>query len=247
MQNEYHKSFNNNLKKIVDNNSNEKDQTITKDFDLLISKYSNIHQGNQKNIANNLYDFYEDILEIKDKLGEMSSALYELKSIKSKELILKKKKSKENEKINIYEYMNPNPRNDIFEDDENENDLYITFVEKSIEKIIDIKDSKFFYIDNIRIINEGKKSCKNLRFIKDKEKSSENIYFYSNSKKINEYALGDEIEPGKSLNCSICLGISNANPGSINKIIVYVEQNNNNIISDPFEIIIKINKTGKMK
>ena len=74
----------------------------------------------------------------------MQSVLSDLnEAIKAKELNLKKGKPKENEKINLIENLNSNPVGG-FDDDEDEDDLSIKFINKSVEKIIDIKESKFF-------------------------------------------------------------------------------------------------------
>ena len=50
-----------------------------------------------------------------------------------------------------------------------------------------------------------------------------------------------ELKPNESLNCNISMTINNAQPGLKYNIILNAKENNE-IISDPFEIIIKINK-----
>ena len=91
--NEYYKSFNNNLKKILDNNFNENDQNIVNDFVSKISQYYNIYKENQKSIFNTILDFNDDFGELNDNILKMSDAIAELKeAIEGKEFILKKLK-----------------------------------------------------------------------------------------------------------------------------------------------------------
>ena len=88
--NEYYKSFNNNLKKILDNNFNENDQNIVNDFVSKISQYYNIYKENQKSIFNTILDFNDDFKDIKENAEKVSGAIAELKeAIEGKELILK--------------------------------------------------------------------------------------------------------------------------------------------------------------
>ena len=86
-------------------------------------------------------------------------------------------------------------------------------------------------------------SAHKLYFIKNKEKSSNDFCFYGNSKETDEYELSmpGELKPNESLNCNISMIINNAQPGLKYNIILNAKENNE-IISDPFEIIIKINK-----
>jgi hypothetical protein len=106
-----------------------------------------------------------------------------------------------------------------------------------------MKDTKFFNIDGINIINTSQKTFtqKKLNFIIDPEKSSEDLYFFGNSQQKNEYCLSmrGELEPRQSLNCSVSMCINNPQPGKEYKIIIYVKEGDKNI-SDPFEIIVKI-------
>ena len=89
--NEYYKSFSNNLKKNVNNNFNENDQNIVKDFDLIISKYTKIYKENQTNIRNGIFDFNDELKELRDNFDDVSCAISELKeSIEAKEVVLKK-------------------------------------------------------------------------------------------------------------------------------------------------------------
>ena len=119
----------------------------------------------------------------------------------------------------------------------------IQFEQKNIEKIIEMKDAKFININNIKIKNVGNISAHKLFFIKNKEKSSNDFFFFGNSKANDEYELSmpGELKPNESLNCNISMTINNAQPGLKYNLILNAKENNE-IISDPFEIIIKINK-----
>ena len=89
--NEYYKSFSNNLKKNVNNNFNENDQNIVKDFDLIISKYTKIYKENQTTIRNGIFDFNDELKELRDNFDNLSCAISELKeAIEAKEVVLKK-------------------------------------------------------------------------------------------------------------------------------------------------------------
>ena len=122
----------------------------------------------------------------------------------------------------------------------------INFEQNHIEKIIDIKDSRLFFINDIKIINEGKKSYKNLFFIKDKENSSNEITFFDNSKKMDEYELkiSDELKSNNTLDFNMPLNINSAQPGKIYKMIIYVREQDR-YISPPLEIAINIIKLKK--
>ena len=119
----------------------------------------------------------------------------------------------------------------------------IVFEQKRIEKIINIIESTYFFISDIKIINTTKKSFKKLCFIKDEEKSSNEITFFNNSKKINKYELkiNDELEPNNSIKINIPLYITNAQFGQIYKMRIYIIEQDK-YISSPFDITITINK-----
>jgi len=123
----------------------------------------------------------------------------------------------------------------------------IKFEQKNIEKIIEMKDAKFININNIKIKNVGNISAHKLFFIKNKEKSSNDFCFFGNSKANDEYELSmpGELKPNESLNCNISMNIINPQPEKEYKAIIYAKENNE-IISEPFEIIIKT-KEDSMK
>ena len=83
----------------------------------------------------------------------------------------------------------------------------------------------------------------NLYFIKEKENSSNDLCFFGNSRATNEYKISmpGELKPKESLPCTVTMNINNPQPGQEYKIIINAKDNNE-IVSDSFEIIIKINK-----
>ena len=226
----YKKELENNKKKLSDNfksslelNINniveEKQKVIVDDIDsklkFLVEEFSQ-KQNENKNLAS---DLKEDIEEIRDKIGGMSNAIIDLK--------------------NNIENLSRIIRSDI---KPNANPL-VKFEEKNIEKIIETKDAKFININDIKIKNVGNTSIHKLFFIKDQKESSNDFCFFGNSKVTDEYELTmpGELEPNGSLNCTISMNINNPKPGQEYKAIIKAKENDE-IISDSFEIIIKINK-----
>ena len=181
-------------------------------------------------------------------------------------IILKKKNSGNNNNINninnnnnnlqiseiknnnLKREHNVNPLDEFINENEEENDddgIKIKFEKNKIERIIDIKESNFFNINNIKFTNIGNKSLKHLKFIKDIQNSSDDIYFFGNSKNIDELELtmDGELQPNNEQNTAITLNIKNGQPDQIYKMIIYVrEKNKDKNISEPFELNIKLNK-----
>jgi len=254
-------NFKNNLEKSINDILVEKKNSIAQNIELELSQYLKTSQENIKSIKNSVMDFSEEIAELKENSESMSSAINELKeSIESKDIVLSKADAlkdliknnnnipeiKKVEKLEMSEVENPNPLGGIEEDD-NDNNVNkipkIEFEQDNIEKKIEMKDAKFININNIKIKNVGNISAHKLFFIKNKEKSSNDFCFFGNSKANDEYELSmpGELKPNESLNCNISMTINNAQPGLKYNIILNAKENNE-IISDPFEIIIKINK-----
>ena len=252
-------NFKNNLEKSIDDILVEKKNNINKNIELELSQYLKASQDNITKIKNSVMDFSEEIKELKENSENMSSAINELKeSIASKEIVLSKAdalreyrkgggsnipKKKEGE-LEVSEVENPNPLGGIEEDDNNDNKIpKIEFEQNNIEKIIEMKDAKFININDIKIKNVGNISAHKLFFIKNKEKSSNDFCFFGNSKATDEYELSmpGELKPNESLNCNISMAINNAQPGQKYNIILNAKENKE-IISEPFEIIIRINK-----
>ena len=239
---------NDTFKKVIEQTNNKIFTNFKSELELSIN---NIIEKNQKVIENNidlkLKDFIDDFSEIqnenknlalklkselsdiKDQMTDMNSELFDIK----KSIINNNKNNNNN---------NHNNNNNIII---NQPESSIKFEQKRAEKIIDMKDAKFFNIDGINIINIGKKALtqKNLSFIIEPEKSSKDLYFFGNSQQKNEYILSmnGELEPRNSLNCSVSMCINNPKPGKEYKIIIYVkEKGEKNNISDPFEIMVRI-------
>ena len=254
-------NFKNNLEKSINDILVEKKNSIDQNIELELSQYLKTSQENIKSIKNSVIDFSEEIKEVKENSESMSSAINELKeSIESNDIVLSKADAlkdliknnnnipeiKKVEKLEMSEVENPNPLGGIEEDDNDNNDNKIPkieFEQDNIEKKIEMKDAKFININNIKIKNVGNISAHKLFFIKNKEKSSNDFCFFGNSKANDEYELSmpGELKPNESLNCNISMTINNAQPGLKYNIILNAKENNE-IISDPFEIIIKINK-----
>ena len=131
--------------------------------------------------------------------------------------------------------------NILFEEKE-ANEFNIIFERKKIEKIIHLNDSKFFIIENVKIINVGINSYKNLCLVKDQENSSGEIFFFKNlDNNIYELLMNDNFLPNFECNFNISLGIINPKYDQTYKMVIYVIEKNRNInLSEPFEINVKI-------
>ena len=259
-------NFKNTLEKSINDILVENKNNMEKSLDLELSQYLNMSQEKIKSIKNSVLDFSEAMGDIKEKTEKMSDAINELKdSIQSKELILsnagalqglnnnnKKNNNipaqKKELEVSEVQNSNPNPLNGILDEDNNNDKdknkiLKIKFEQKNIEKIIEMKDANFININDIKIKNEGNRSAHKLFFVKNKEKSSNDFCFYGNSKATDEYVLSmpGELKPNESLNFNISMNINNPKPKQEYKAIINAKENDE-IVSDPFEIIIKINK-----
>ena len=86
---EYYKSYNNNLKKIINHNLNENDKILEKEINSIISNYSNEQQKNLINHKNAIFDINEELCDIKEQTEGMSFGInYLREGILSKEFIL---------------------------------------------------------------------------------------------------------------------------------------------------------------
>ena len=197
----------------------ENQKVLVNDIDSKIKIVVNDFSQKQNSNKSSFSEIKDDFEEIKDKIDEMNSAIKDFKD---------KFKPENFSKI---------IRSDI------DNPIKVKFEQKNIEKTIETKDAKFININNINIKNVGNTSIHKLYFFKDQEKSSNDFCFFGNSKAINEYELTmpGEFEPNQSLPYTISMNINNPKPGQEYKAIIYAKENKD-IISDPFEIIIKINK-----
>ena len=124
-----------------------------------------------------------------------------------------------------------------------DNSIKIQFDSKKVDKEIDIKNSKFFTIDNIIIKNIGNSSYKNLYLIKDEITSSKDINFSFNSNVIDksELPLKEELKPNDTYSATTLLSITNAKHEQKYKMVFYVrEKGADKNLSEAFEINIKI-------
>ena len=213
----YSNILNEYLVKDVNEMLEEKGKALQEEISKAISKYSSLslqlHQDTNKSMMN----IKDDLSNIKDEAEEIYSGLNEFNEcIQNEEIIINI--NKENKKINI------------------------KFDKRKIETILDIKQAKFFNIDNIKITNIGEQSYENLCFFKDKANSSKEICFFNDKNfEFHELTLAGEFEPEESMNFNISLRIDNARPNQIYKMVIYVrEKNSRKNLSDPFEICIRI-------
>ena len=195
----------------------EKGKALQEEISKAISNYSSLslqlHQDTNKSMMN----IKDDLTNLKDEAEEIYSGLNEFnESIQNEEIIINI--NKENKKINI------------------------KFDKRKIETILDIKQAKFFNIDNIRITNIGEQSYENLCFYKDKANSSKDFGFFNDKNfEFHELTLAGEFEPEESMKFNISLRIDNARPNQIYKMVIYVrEKNSRKNLSDPFEICVRI-------
>ena len=205
-------NFKSNLELSINNIIEEKQKVLVNDIDSKLKIFEDDLSKNQKENKNLVVEIKNEIIDIKENICEMSSAILDFK-----------------------DNFKPAPKPILIK--------MIKFEEKKIEKIIEMKDAKFININNINIINAGNVSFKKLYFIKEQENSSNDLCFLGNSKEKNEceISMQGELKPKDSLPCAVTMNINNPQAGQEYKIIINVKENNE-IVSDSFEIIIKINK-----
>ena len=213
----YSNILNEYLVKDVNEMLEEKGKALQEEISKAISKYSSLslqlHQDTNKSMMN----IKDDLSNIKDEAEEIYSGLNEFNEcIQNEEIIINI--NKENKKINI------------------------KFDKRKIETILDIKQAKFFNIDNIKITNIGEQSYENLCFFKDKANSSKDFGFFNDKNfEFHELTLAGEFEPEESMKFNISFRIDNVRPNQIYKMVIYVrEKNSRKNLSDPFEICIRI-------
>ena len=256
--------FQNDLEKNINEILNENQKNIENDINLKLSEYLNNFQNENLKMKNSVLNINEDLDTLKEITDGMCTAIKDLnhfvvnekliisapEALKNNEenrnSILKikpedKLEQKKNE-MEISEVINPNPIEGYYDDVEKKI-LKIDFARKYIEKIIDVKESKFININDIKIINSGERIAKSLYFVIDKEKSSNELCFYGNLKETNKYdiSLQNEFGPKKDNPCSLSLSINNPQPDKEYKMIIYVEEKGKKV-SDDLQIVIKIKK-----
>ena len=214
----YSNILNEHLVKDVNEMLEEKGKALQEEINKTISNYSSLslqmHQDTNKSMMN----IKDDLSNIKDEAEDIYNGLNEFnESIQNEEIIININKDN-NKKINI------------------------KFDKRKIETILDIKQAKFFNVDNIRITNIGEQSYENLCFFKDKANSSKEICFFNDKNfEFHELTLAGEFEPEESMSFNISLRIDNAKPNQIYKMVIYVkEKDSRKNLSDPFEICVRI-------
>ena len=156
--------------------------------------------------------------------------------------IIKKEDIVKNQKNLI----NPNPvgliEDEEEKDEEDDNIISLKFGKPIIENIIDIKSAKFFDVENIKIVNIGKKKFKSLVFYKDNDKSSKDINFQTNNRDMNlcEISVPGEFQ---AFECGTTLMIDNAKQDQTYEMVIYIrEKGKNKNISEPLKIVVKFKK-----
>ena len=132
--------------------------------------------------------------------------------------------------------------------DEEAKTLNIKFDKKRIEKIIDIKQAKSFYIEDIKIKNTGNNAIKNIYLIIDEKNSSNEIKFLDNNNKesnVYKIVLDKQFEPNNTKNLKINLNIKNPKPEKIYKMFIFINEKDkvnlkSKILYETLEISVKI-------
>ena len=264
----YSKIFNQTLEKSVEELLLQKSKDISEEMNKKISNYTDLFLEDQKNAYNTMMDIYDNLTRIKDDTEEMSEAIKEMRSdIEKSKLILRNTSyidpdrnqikfndNNDNQIINNNSQMSGLKNNNLEEKNYANpldglmnigGDVGIKFENRSREITVDVKNSKFINIDNISIINVGFQSYKNLIFSKDMAKSSKEINFFGNYKNVGIYELTmtGPFEPNNNANFTISLSIENAKPNQTYKLVIYVKEKfSDKIISEPFEIYIRISQ-----
>ena len=212
-------NFKSNLELSINSIIEERQKVLVNDIDSKLKIFVDDFSKNQKENKDLVVEMKDEINDIKDHINEMSSAILDFK----------------NNFDNFKKNFKPEPKPIPIK--------MIKFEQKKIERIIEMKEAKFININNINIINAGNVSFKKLYFIKEQENSSNDLCFLGNSKEKNEceISMQGEFNPKDSLPCAVTMNINNPQAGQEYKIIINVKENNE-IVSDSFEIIIKINK-----
>ena len=262
-------SFNQTFEKKVSDLLTQKSKIMQEKISAQLSSFSNLFLDQQKAVKNSFADMRANSAEIKDQTEDMSTGINELlESVQKKELIIIKAddynklvnhkktgdiiQNEEPKIINQKPANNFNPNPIEFFGEQIDQKLSIKFLNKNIEKILDIKEAKFINIDNIEIKNIGNEPLNHLILVRDDDNSSDDFYFFSNSanQKELELTMPGAFDINDSQKFNISLKINYPKPNQIYKMVLYVrEKNNDNNLSEPLEIIIKIkqNEEDPMK
>ena len=262
-------SFNQTFEKKVSDLLTQKSKIMQEKISAQLSSFSNLFLDQQKEVKNSFADMRANSAEIKDQTEDMSTGINELlESVQKKELIIIKAddynklvnhkktgdiiQNEEPKIINQKPANNFNPNPIEFFGEQIDQKLSIKFLNKNIEKILDIKEAKFINIDNIEIKNIGNEPLNHLILVRDDDNSSNDIFIFGNSAnpKELELTMPGAFDINDSQKFNISLKINYPKPNHTYKMVLYVrEKNNDNNLSEPLEIIIKIkqNEEDPMK
>jgi len=229
----------NSLKKKLKSKNEENEKKIKEYVDIKIEEtkqeYKKIIEEKIKEKDNEIKKLNDIINQLRQEIPKQLNNNDKNEKIDEKEKHVVKPvinyiKKKKNKKLNV-----PTQIED--------NSIKIQFDSKKVDKEIDIKNSKFFTIDNIIIKNIGNSSYKNLYLIKDEITSSKFINFSFNSKVIDKFELPlkEELKPNDTYSATTLLSITNAKHEQKYKMVFYVrEKGADKNLSEAFEINIKI-------
>ena len=229
----------NSLKKKLKSKNEENEKKIKEYVDIKIEEtkqeYKKIIEEKIKEKDNEIKKLNDIINQLRQEIPKQLNNNDKNEKIDEKEKHVVKPvinyiKKKKNKKLNV-----PTQIED--------NSIKIQFDSKKVDKEIDIKNSKFFTIDNIIIKNIGNSSYKNLYLIKDEITSSKDINFSFNSNVIDKFELPlkEELKPNDTYSATTLLSITNAKHEQKYKMVFYVrEKGADKYLSEAFEINIKI-------
>ena len=262
-------SFNQTFEKKVSDLLTQKSKIMQEKISAQLLSFSNLFLDQQKAVKNSFADMRANSAEIKDQTEDMSTGINELlESVQKKELIIIKAddynklvnhkktgdiiQNEEPKIINQKPANNFNPNPIEFFGEQIDQKLSIKFLNKNIERILDIKDAKFINIDDIEIKNIGNEPLNHLILVRDDDNSSDDIFIFGNSAnpKELELTMPGAFDINDSQKFNISLKINYPKPNQTYKMVLYVrEKNNDNNLSEPLEIIIKIkqNEEDPMK
>jgi len=185
-----------------------------------------------KVVMDNFYKIIDSINNINDQLIKLNNYLKERE---------RNPRKKSDDDCNISDEENGN---------DNDNNLVkniapkIKFELKEIKHEVNIKEAKFFNIDNINILNIGDKEFTSLFFVIDADKSSKNLVFYGNSKNnySNKLTPNGSLKSNEKLNHSAAFHFNEPIIGEYTIFIYVREKPDGENLSPPLKI--NVNLTG---
>ena len=184
-----------------------------------------------------------------DKFSSNQTKIFFKKEEKNLKNEIKKFGNLKFELINNIKDEEEQQQEEINNQDNDENEFYLEFLNKRINIAIDFKDARFFNINDITIKNVGKNlNYQQICFIKADGNSDEDIIFNCNNRTGSKLPLNmsGEFEPNNTLDFSIPLKIGNPQPEKTYKLSMYIIDQNGKILSKSIEISVKINKLDEM-